>query len=137
MNNVNLIGNLTSAPTERAAGVVSMRVACNERWTSNGTKHERAHFFDVVAFGRQGAACLEHLSKGSQVGVFGSLSQNRWEDKESGEPRSRVEIKATSVDFLGGRRANTPAPAADEAPADADATAEEPAESAPEGEPKF
>ena len=70
---------------------------------------EEADFFDVVAFGTLAEACAEHLGKGRQVLVEGTLRQQTWADAGTGERRSRVEILANRVQFLGSPRRETEA----------------------------
>ena len=98
MNSVNLIGNLTRAPelkdTKSDTAICSMRVAVNGR-------NDKADYLDVTAFGKLAEVCNEHLDKGRQIGVSGRLSSSEWET-EDGSKRSRVEVIAQDVRFLGG-----------------------------------
>lgn len=100
INNVTLIGNLTRDPESFAAGC-NLGIAVNERAKVDGEWADRPSFFDVTVFGKQGEACAEHLSKGSQVAIQGRLTQDRWENE--GQKRSKVKIIAFSVQFLGSK----------------------------------
>lgn len=100
INSVSLIGHLTRDPESFSAGC-NLGLAVNERAKENGEWTDRASFFDITVFGKQAEACVEHLSKGSQVGVNGRLTQDRWE--KDGEKRSKVKIIAFAVQFLGGK----------------------------------
>lgn len=99
MNSVNLIGNLTRDPelkdTKSETSVCSMRLAVNGRG-------ENVDYFDVTAFGKLAETCNEHMARGRQIGVAGRLSSSEWE-AEDGSKRSRVEVIAQDVRFLGGK----------------------------------
>jgi single-strand DNA-binding protein len=99
MNSVNLIGNLTRDPelkdTKSETSVCSIRLAVNARG-------ENVDYFDVTAFGKLAETIAEHLAKGRQIGVSGRLSSSEWE-AEDGSKRSRVEVIAQDVRFLGSK----------------------------------
>ena len=102
INNITIIGNLVANPEKRAlpSGTVvcNFTVAHNESWKdSSGQKHERAHFFPVVCYAGLAEVCEEHLEKGQQVCVLGSLRQEKWE--KDGQKHSRLVIKANEVQF--------------------------------------
>lgn len=104
MNSVQIIGNLTRDPELRSltsgTQVCSMRVAVNGRRRDGERWVIKPNFFDVVVFGKQGAACAEHLSKGRRIAVTGRLDYQEWKSDKDGATRSRVEIVAIEVDFL-------------------------------------
>jgi single-strand DNA-binding protein len=103
MNSITLVGRLTKDPelTERGETKV-----CDLRIAVNGRGDQSPLFIDVAAFGPQGQACSEYLSKGSQVSVAGSLRYSEWEKKPTGnskakpEKRSKHSVVAQSVQFL-------------------------------------
>ncbi|MEO7197836.1 MAG: single-stranded DNA-binding protein, partial [Solirubrobacterales bacterium] len=64
---------------------------------------EEPNYFNVVVFGSQGDNCATYLSKGRPVAVDGRLRWSSWEDKNGGGKRSKVEIVAQTVQFLGSR----------------------------------
>ncbi|MBI2891030.1 MAG: single-stranded DNA-binding protein [Nitrospirae bacterium] len=101
-----LIGNLTRAPELRfSAGgtaVAKLGVAVNHRFKKNDQTVDEASFFDVVVFGKQAEVCSEYLGKGRSVLVEGRLRQQRWE--KDGQKRSKVEIVADRVRFMGPAR---------------------------------
>lgn len=107
LNKVFLIGNLTRDPelkyTQTGTAVTRFGVAVNKRYTaSSGEKREETCFVDVVAWGRTAEICSEYLAKGRQVLVEGELRMNSWET-DSGEKRTKHEVNAQNVQFLGGR----------------------------------
>ncbi|RMH04002.1 MAG: single-stranded DNA-binding protein [Planctomycetota bacterium] len=107
-NKVILMGNLTRDPEVRQAQsgayVVRAALAVNERVPDGqGGYRDQAHFFDFVVFGRQAESFARWFRKGRPVLIEGRLRQDRWQDKETGRNRSRVEIVCDRWHFVGGR----------------------------------
>lgn len=105
INRVILTGNLTSDPELRSlpsgTSVCKLRVAVNGRRKDNsGEWVDKANFFDVTVWGKQGENCAQYLSKGRPVAVDGRLEWREWETKEGGK-RQAVDIVADTVQFLG------------------------------------
>ena len=109
LNKVLLIGNLTHDPELRripsGTAVVTLRMAVNESFKSKtGEAVEKAIFLDVDVWGRQAETCQQYLSKGSPVLIEGRLQMDTWDDKETGQKRSRLKVRAERVQFLSGSR---------------------------------
>jgi single-strand DNA-binding protein len=119
MNKVFLMGNLTRDPELRygaggagaggagasggGAAICKLGLAINDQWRDNaGQQHEEVTFVDITVFGRQAETCNEYLKKGRPVLVEGRLSFRTWEDRESGQKRSKLDVVAMRVHFLGG-----------------------------------
>lgn len=104
INNVVLVGRLVKNPEVRysAAGTAVLRasIAVNESIKKNNDWQNYANFFDFVAFGNIASNCEKYLKKGSQIAVSGSLRQTRWQDKTTNQSHSKIEIMATSIQFL-------------------------------------
>ena len=104
---VTLVGRLTRDPelrqTSSGTSVCQLSVVANS-WNKDaaGQWAEKPSFFDVVVWGTQGENCAKYLSKGRQVAVDGRLDQRTWEAQD-GTRRSKVEIIANTVMFLGGQ----------------------------------
>lgn len=101
-----LCGNLTRDPDLRAtpsgAQVCSLSLAVNRVFKdSSGSNKESVSFFDCVAWGKQGEAIAQYAKKGSGMLVSGRLEQRSWEDKNSGQRRSRVELVIEDFNFIG------------------------------------
>jgi single-strand DNA-binding protein len=107
INRVVLTGNLTRDPEVSATGgglaVCKLGIAVNGRRKNNSTGEweEKANFFRVTVFGKQGENCAQYLKKGRAVAIDGRLEWSQWEVE--GQKRSSVDIIAESVQFLGGR----------------------------------
>jgi single-strand DNA-binding protein len=105
-NRVILAGNLVRDPEIRylpsGLSVTSFAVAVNSRYKQNNELKEEVSYFDIVVFGKMGENCAEYLSKGRPVLVEGRLRQRRWEAE--GVKKSRIEVVADNVQFLGSPR---------------------------------
>jgi single-strand DNA-binding protein len=108
INSVVITGNLTRDPELRHTGggtsVCGMRVAVNSRRKDgSGNWIDKPNYFDVTVFGAQGENCANYLSKGRPVAIEGRLDWSEWEAKDGSGKRSKVEIIANTVQFLGSR----------------------------------
>lgn len=102
--NVNvLVGNLTRDPelryTNNQQAVCNFSIANNYTYMQNNQKVEIVSYFDIVAWGKLGEICNEHLKKGKKACIEGRLSQRRWKTQE-GDGRTKIEIVAKNVQFL-------------------------------------
>lgn len=107
MNQVCLIGRLTRDPelrhTPSGNAVATFSIAVDGAGDyDEGEGKYAAGFFDCQAWGAQAENIAQYLEKGRQVGVSGSLRHHRWES-QGGDKRSKVEINAFRVDFLGSK----------------------------------
>ena len=105
-NQVVLMGNLTRDPelrqTPNGQSVCSFSLALNRSYKdSNGEWQEVTDFVDIVAWAALGERVAQYLSKGRPALVSGRLQSRRWE--QDGQKRSKVEVVANDVTFLGGR----------------------------------
>ena len=108
INVVVITGNLTRDPelrsTQGGTSVCKLRVAVNSRRRDqSGEWVDKPNFFDVTVFGAQGENCANYLSKGRPVAVEGRLDWSEWDASDGSGKRSKVEIVANSVQFLGSR----------------------------------
>ena len=106
INRVIVTGNLTRDPELRATSgglsVCSLRIAVNtRRKDESGEWGEKANYFSVTVFGKQGENAAQYLSKGRGVAIDGRLSWREYQTNE-GQKREAVEIIADTVQFLGG-----------------------------------
>ncbi len=101
-----ITGNLTRDPelrtTPNGATVCSFSVAVNRVYRdASGEQREDVSFIDCSAWGKLGEMINQYAKKGSGVLVSGRLDQRSWEDKTTGQKRSRVEIVVEDFNFTG------------------------------------
>ncbi|MDG3006718.1 single-stranded DNA-binding protein [Paludisphaera mucosa] len=109
LNRVQLMGRLTFDPELRripnGTAVSELRMAVNRSWQGrDGERREEVLYIDVTVWDRQAETCCQILRKGSLVFVEGSLKMDQWDDKTTGEKRSKVRVQADRVQFLDSRR---------------------------------
>lgn len=104
-NKVILIGNLTRDPelryTPKGTAIARLGLAVNRSWrTETGEQREEVSFLDIDAFGKQAEIIGEYLRKGSPLMVEGRLKMDSWDDKTTGQKRSRLLVVLESFQFL-------------------------------------
>ncbi|MDZ4287976.1 MAG: single-stranded DNA-binding protein [Prosthecobacter sp.] len=115
LNKVMLIGNLTRDPevryTPKGSAVADLAIAVNRSYqTDNGERMEEVTYVDIVVWARLAELAGQYLHKGRAVFVEGRLQMDSWEDKATGQKRSRLRVVAENLQFLdskpGGGRGN-------------------------------
>ena len=104
-NKVILAGNMTRDPelryTPKGTAIAKFGLAINRNWTGeDGQKREEVTFVDVDAFGKQAETIGQYLRKGRPVLVEGRLKLDQWDDKQTGQKRSRLGVVLESFSFL-------------------------------------
>ena len=104
-NKVILAGNMTRDPelryTPKGTAIAKFGLAINRNWTGeDGQKREEVTFVDVDAFGKQAEVIGQYLRKGRPVLVEGRLKLDQWDDKQTGQKRSRLGVVLESFSFL-------------------------------------
>lgn len=107
-NKVLLLGNCTRDPelkyTPKGTAVAELGLAVNRVYTAdNGEKREETTFVDVTFWGRQAEIVGEYLKKGRPVFIEGRLQLDTWDDKQTGQKRSKLKVIAEGMQLLGGR----------------------------------
>jgi len=120
-NQVILMGHLAHDPelryTPQGKAVADFAVAVNRKYTrQNGEKVEDVAFVDITVWDRMGESCAEYLKKGRAVLVSGHLVQDRWENQQTGQKRSKLKVVAERVQFLGGGSKDDAKPAEESEP---------------------
>jgi single-strand DNA-binding protein len=119
-NKVILVGNLTRDPelryTPKGTAIAKIGVAVNRVWTNEaGEKKEEVTFVDVDVFGRTAENVGQYMRKGRPILVEGRLRLDQWDDKQTGQKKSKLGVVAETVQFLGsapgGGEGGAPAPA--------------------------
>jgi single-strand DNA-binding protein len=108
-NKVILLGNLTRDPevryTPKGSAVTDLGIAVNRQYTlENGEKREEVTFVDVTFWGRTAEVAGEYLKKGRSIFVEGRLQLDTWDDKQSGQKRSKLKVIGETMQMLGGPR---------------------------------
>jgi single-strand DNA-binding protein len=109
VNSVVLIGRLTANPTSHAG---EKHESATFRLAVPRSVGDGADFIDIVCLDKLAATCADWLTKGREVAVVGNLRLNEWTSREGGR-RSKVQVVADAVQFLGTPAKGTK-PAADE-----------------------
>src|SRR5690606_1049092 len=105
LNKVMLIGNLTRDPelryTPKGTAVADIALAINRVWNNEqGQKQEETTFVDITLWGRQAELAQQYLTKGRGAYVEGRLQMDPWDDKQTGQKRSKLKVVAESLQFL-------------------------------------
>ena len=114
MNSVILIGRLTADPQTHAG---EQHESATFRLAVPTPGSDGADFIDIVCFDKLAGTCADWLTKGREVAVVGKLRLNEWTGRD-GERRSKIQVVADAVDFLGAPTKKSVEPSDDEQPAD-------------------
>src|ERR1043166_1052899 len=112
-NKVFLLGNLTRDPevryTPKGSAVADLGIAVNRQYTlDNGEKREEVTYVDVTFWGRTAEIAGEYLKKGRPVFIEGRLQLDTWDDKQSGQKRSKLKVIGETMQMLGSRSGTGP-----------------------------
>ena len=108
-NRVIVMGNLTRDPEVRyipsGSAVCDIGVAVNRTWfdKQSNQKKEEVTFVDVTLWGRTAEIAGEYLSKGRGVHIEGYLKMDEWQDKTSGQKRTKLKVVCDNMTMLPGR----------------------------------
>lgn len=105
-NRVILMGNLTRDPelryTPKGLAIAKIGLAVNRVWkTETGETKEEVTFVDIDAFGRQAETIAQYLKKGNPLLMEGRLRLDQWDDKQTGQKRSKLGVVLESFKFVG------------------------------------
>ena len=106
VNKVMLLGNLTRDPelryTPKGTACAEISLALNRvRSGENGEKIEEVDFVDVTLWGKTAELANQYLVKGRPVFIEGRLQYDTWDDKATGEKRSRLRVVGENLQFVG------------------------------------
>lgn len=106
------MGNLTRDPEMVMAGsgnpICKLGLAVSRRFsTRDGEQREETTFVDVDAFGRQAETLNRYMSKGRPILIEGRLKLDEWEDKSSGQKRTKLKVVCENFQFVGSREENS------------------------------
>jgi|SRR6185369_9543114 len=108
-NKVILVGNLTRDPelryTPKGTAIAKIGLAVNRKWsTETGEQREEVTYVDVDAFGRQAETIGQYFKKGRPILVEGRLKLDQWDDKQTGQKKSRLGVVLETFTFLDSQR---------------------------------
>jgi single-strand DNA-binding protein len=137
LNKVFLIGNLTRDPevryTPKGTAVAAFALATNRVFTGeDGEKKQETTFVEITLWARLAEIAEQYLKKGNPVFIEGRLQLDTWDDKQTGQKRSKMRVIGESLQLLNSwpqssrdeseapRRERAPAPAPAKQPTDPD-----------------
>jgi len=99
------MGTLTRDPEikylPKGTAVATIGLAINRNYTADsGEKREEVTFVDVELWGKQAELAGEHLAKGKPVFIEGRLKLDTWDDKSTGQKRSKMKVVGENMQFL-------------------------------------
>ena len=109
INMVILAGNLTRDPemrfTPSGMAVAKIGLAVSRKFKDPKTNEMREDvtFVDIDVFGKQAEVAGQYLSKGRPVLIEGRLQLDQWDDKQTGQKRSKLKVVASRIQFLGSK----------------------------------
>jgi single-strand DNA-binding protein len=108
-NKVILLGNLTRDPqvkyTPSGTALAEIGLAVNRYWFDKQTnsRREETTFVDITLWGREAEVAGEYLAKGRPVLIEGRLQLDTWDDKTTGQKRSKLRVVGERMQMLGSR----------------------------------
>ncbi|MDX1978337.1 MAG: single-stranded DNA-binding protein [Pseudanabaenaceae cyanobacterium bins.68] len=102
LNRINLIGRAGRDPEvkyfDSGKVVCKFSIAVNRR-----SRTDEPDWFELEMWGKTAETAGEYVRKGKQVGIVGSLKIDRWQDKNTGEERSRPVVMVDQLELLGSK----------------------------------
>jgi single stranded DNA-binding protein len=82
--------------------VADLGVAVNESWKDRQSdeRKEKTHFVDVTFFGQPADFACQYLKKGDKVLIEAALDMQSWDDRNTGEKRSKLKLKGRRIQAL-------------------------------------
>jgi single-strand DNA-binding protein len=112
-NKVILIGNVTRDPEMQklpnGTAIAKFGLAMNRKYKlESGESRDEVTFVDVDLFGRTAEVAGQYVKSGDPIMIDGRLKFDQWEDKTSGQKRSRLSVVGEVLQLLGGKRDGGP-----------------------------
>lgn len=111
INKVMITGNLTRdaelRTTPSGTAILNVGVAVNDRRRNpqTGDWEDYANFVDCTMFGKRAEALNQYLTKGTKVAIEGRLHYSSWEDRNTGQKRSKLDVTIDEIEFMSSRNA--------------------------------
>lgn len=105
-NKVMVMGNVTRdieiRYTPKGTAVSDISLAVNRvRIGDSGEKIEDVTYVDITLWGRTAEIAHQYCAKGKPLFVEGRLQTDSWEDKTSGQKRTKLKVVAENIQLLG------------------------------------
>ena len=121
LNQVTLLGNVTRDPEMKflpnGTAVAKFGLGMTRKYnTSDGQKREEVTFVDIDILGKTAEIAGKYVKKGDPLLVTGRLKLDQWDDKKTGEKRSKLCVLGEGIQLLSrppegsGTRTGTSAP---------------------------
>ena len=109
INKVFISGNLTREPetrtTQSGSVVLGFGVAVNDRRKNaqTGQWEDVPNYVDCVMFGNRAQSVAQYLGKGAKVSIEGKLRWHSWQDQQTGQNRSKLDVIVDEIEFMSNR----------------------------------
>ena len=117
LNRVLIIGNacrdVECRYTPKGTAVADISLAVNNSYTdkATGTKKDEVAYIDCTAWGRTAEIAGEYINKGGSCLIEGRLQMESWDDKSTGQKRTKLKVVVENLQLLGGRESGQKSPA--------------------------
>ena len=103
VNSVTLVGRAGRDPEVRyfESGnlVANLTIAVNRR-----NREDQPDWFNLEIWGKQGQVAADYVKKGSLIGITGSFKLDKWQDRSTGETRTKPVVRVDRLELLGSKR---------------------------------
>lgn len=107
MNSCSFTGNLARDPeirnTSGGTSVCNATLAVNNRVKRGDQWVDEPTFIDLTIWGGRGEGFAKFHKKGSKAAVCGELRMDSWEDKQTGQKRTKLYLNVRDWDFVGAK----------------------------------
>ena len=109
MNNVSLIGRLTTAPelkyTQSNTAYTRFSIAVDRAYTKQGEERQ-ADFINIIAWSKTAEFICKYFMKGQRIGITGEIRTGSYTD-QSGNKRYTFDVVANNVYFCESKSTST------------------------------
>lgn len=109
INKVMITGNLTRdaelRTTPNGTAILNIGVAVNDRRRDPQTGEWRdfPNYVDCTMFGKRADGIARYLTKGTKVAIEGRLHYSQWQDRNTGQNRSKLDVTVDEIEFMSSR----------------------------------
>jgi len=104
MNSVNIIGRVGGEVelryTHSGKAVAELTLAVDDGWGEN----KKTVWIGVTIWGATAELAKKAVRKGDRLGISGRLSQEEWDDKETGKKQRKTKVTCDSMHLLEPKR---------------------------------